>query len=82
MGRDRDTRPAFVYFSSSDLFTPPNCLQEGFCNRPNVLSGDEDDGLTGELADLYSSRSTFRGSWPTPRSELRLPLLLRPLRCR
>jgi alkylated DNA repair dioxygenase AlkB len=34
------------------LFTGPNGLPEGFCYRPNVLSGDEEDGLARELADL------------------------------
>ena len=36
----------------ADLFTTPNGLPEGFCYRPNVLSGDEEDGLARELADL------------------------------
>ena len=36
----------------ADLFTAPNGLPEGLCYRPNVLSGDEEDGLARELADL------------------------------
>jgi alkylated DNA repair dioxygenase AlkB len=36
----------------ADLFTAPNGLPEGFCYRPNALSGDEEDGLARELADL------------------------------
>jgi hypothetical protein len=38
--------------SQADLFTAPNGLPEGFCYHQNILSGDEEDGLARELADL------------------------------
>src|ERR1700727_3035783 len=40
-------------------------LPKGFWYSSNVLSGDEEDGLARELADLYPSRLTFMGTWPT-----------------
>jgi hypothetical protein len=36
----------------ADLFTAPNGLPEGFCYHQNIPSGDEEDGLARELADL------------------------------
>ena len=39
----------------------PNGLPEGFCYRPNVLSGDEEDGLARELADLPFKPFDFHG---------------------
>ena len=45
----------------ADLFTAPNGPPEGFCYRPNVLSGDEEDGLARELADLPFKPFDFHG---------------------
>ena len=45
----------------ANLFTAPNGLPEGFCYRPNVLSGDEEDGLARELADLPFKPFDFHG---------------------
>jgi hypothetical protein len=45
----------------ADLFTAPNGLPEGFCYRPNVLSGDEEDGLARKLADLPFKPFDFHG---------------------
>jgi hypothetical protein len=46
----------------ADLFTAPNGLPEGLCYRPNVLSGDEEDGLARELADLPFKRCRLGGA--------------------
>jgi hypothetical protein len=45
----------------ADLFTAPNGLSEGLCYRPNVLSGDEEDGLARLLADLPFKPFDFHG---------------------
>src|ERR1700722_1339538 len=45
----------------ADSFTAPNALPEGFCYRPNVLSGDEEDGLAHGLADLPFKPFDFHG---------------------
>ena len=46
----------------ADLFAAPNGLSEGLCYRPNVLSGDEEDGLARELADLPFKRCRLGGA--------------------
>ena len=43
------------------LFTAPNGLPEGFCYRPNVLSGGEEDGFAREVADLPFKPFDFHG---------------------
>jgi len=44
-----------------DLFTAPNGLPKGFCYRPNILSGGEEDGLVREVADLPFKPFDFHG---------------------
>src|SRR6202167_621914 len=48
----------------ADLFTAANGLPEGLCYRPNVLSGDEEDGLARELAYLPFKRRWLGGAKP------------------
>jgi alkylated DNA repair dioxygenase AlkB len=45
----------------ADLFTAPNALPKGFCYRPNILSGGEEDGLAREVADLAFKPFDFHG---------------------
>jgi alkylated DNA repair dioxygenase AlkB len=45
----------------ADLFTAPNGLPKGFCYRPNILSGGEEDGLAREVADLPFKPFDFHG---------------------
>ena len=43
------------------MFTAPNGLPKGFCYRPNILSGGEEDGLAREVADLPFKPFDFHG---------------------
>ena len=64
MGHERHKPPLPPPSSPSpqaDLFTAPDGLPDGFCCRPNVLSGDEEDGLASELADLPFKLFDFHG---------------------
>jgi alkylated DNA repair dioxygenase AlkB len=60
---DKSRRRAGPSSSSprADLFTAPNGLPKGFCYRPNILSGGEEDGLVREVADLPFKPFDFHG---------------------
>jgi hypothetical protein len=60
---DKSRRRAGLSSSSprADLFTAPNGLPKGFCYRPNILSGGEEDGLVREVADLPFKPFDFHG---------------------
>ena len=45
----------------ADLFAAPNVLPEGFCDRPNVISRDDDEAPARELADLRLRSFEFHG---------------------
>ena len=61
MGDERHRPPPRAAFFILSLFTAPNGLPEGFCYRPNVLSGGEEDGFAREVADLPFKPFDFHG---------------------